>query len=61
MKEPQGSKYVYPFLLGTAFGALGGATVGVLLGRRAFAALMHVVSLLTRRNNDELRFDLLLQ
>lgn len=61
MRRSSGTRFLLPFVLGTVFGAVGGAAVGALVGHRAFAAAMHLASLMRRRDRDELRFDLLLQ
>ncbi|HET9014132.1 MAG TPA: hypothetical protein VFN57_00955 [Thermomicrobiaceae bacterium] len=61
MHSGSGTRFVVPFVLGTLFGALGGATVGALLGDRLLTVVVHLVSLLSHHDGDELRFDLLAQ
>lgn len=53
--------FVIPFALGTLLGAVGGATIGALLGHRLFGGLLHLWSMLHREHDEELRFDLFLQ
>lgn len=55
------SRFLLPFMLGTCLGALGGAAVGAVVGRRLVGTIVHIVSFMSRRDDDELRFDLLLQ
>ena len=55
------SRFFVPFTLGTALGALGGIALGAALGHRLFAALFHLWSLVARSDDDEPRFELLLQ
>lgn len=55
------TRFLLPFVLGTLFGALGGAAVGAVIGHRVVSTVVHVASFLGRHDDDELRFDLLLQ
>lgn len=61
MSQGPRTPFIYPFALGVICGVIGGTTLGALLGHRAFSAVVHLVSLLGRRDEDQLRFDLLLQ
>lgn len=61
MRRGAGTRFFFPFVLGTLFGAVSGVTLGALLGHRLFAGVMYLASLLRRHDSDELRFDLLLQ
>ena len=53
--------FVLPFTLGTAFGVIGGVTVGALLGHRLFTAMLDLWSLFSHDSDQEPPFDLLLQ
>ncbi len=50
-----------PLVFGMVVGAIGGITLGALVGHRVLSAAVHVWSFLERDHEDELRFDLLLQ
>ena len=55
------SGFVLPFTLGTAFGVIGGITLGALLGHRIFTAMLNLWSLFSHDSDQEPPFDLLLQ
>lgn len=55
------SGFVFPFTLGTAFGVIGGVTLGALLGHRLLTAMLDLWSLFGHDGDQEPPFDLLLQ
>lgn len=61
MSQGPRTPFIYPFTLGVLCGVVGGTTLGALLGQRVLSGVIHLVSVLSRRDRDELRFDLFLQ
>lgn len=61
MSAQSKSRFVFPFTLGTAFGVIGGITLGALLGHRLLSAMLDLWSLFGRDSDQEPPFDLLLQ
>ncbi|MBX6340905.1 MAG: hypothetical protein IRY97_00470 [Thermomicrobiaceae bacterium] len=61
MRHTARSSFIAPFMLGTVVGAVGGVTLGALLGRHLITSFFHLASALDRDHDDGLRFDLLAQ
>lgn len=61
MSQSSRSRLATTFFVGSLFGALGGIFLGAILGHRVIAGTLHALALVSRRDKDELRFDLLLQ
>lgn len=61
MQRGSGARFAFPFVLGTIVGSLGGIILGAVVGHRVISAVVHLTSLLTRDDDDQLRFDLLAQ
>ncbi|HET7037518.1 MAG TPA: hypothetical protein VFI42_17665 [Thermomicrobiaceae bacterium] len=53
--------FVLPFTAGTALGVFGGLVLGAVLGHRVATLMVHAWSVLIGDDDDEPRFELLLQ
>ena len=61
MNEHRKSTVAVSFSIGAVVGTVIGTVFGILIGPRAFTALLHAWSMITREHDDRPRFELFLQ